>query len=701
MSLPNWNIDASSNKLTNTYFKGYVDISGGDVILRNGKVRSVNNTIEFDDVYSFINIPNNFHCFGQQKILYNSIDYDVGERLEKIQDIYDNKIGSMGYYQPSDFNTFNNIYCNGQIQYLESGTGNHVDLVPKVLSSETSVTNLLNKTTNISYSSSTNTTTIDGLLALSANSINSTSINNTSFVDLTNAQTVGGIKRFTANVRMDSALLVNAGATTISNISLGYVSGLTSSAQTQLTNLGTRITTVETKTTPITYTAATVTTVISGVLQFTGTLNGWSTTNFSNAINYSKDLTSSAQTQLNTLTTNVSTLQTNSVSLSANNVFTGSNSFNGSLNSTTFNSNVQISGGFGALYNNAVQFVFYPSQTTFSNGVAGENVFEFTANNTDRGLTVQGGKGSDGRSLFGMYYLSGSFANSVNRTPIMYGRDTGSQSTNVLTIASGTLATTNLTFSGNINSSFTKSQFDNAINYAKDLTSSAQTQISTLITKLTDTTYSGSITTVANTLSTAKLTFSETLNNISTTTFGYLSGLSGSIQSQLNSLSTRIATFEIVGTIIMSPLNDLQTTTGNKYLMCNGQEVSRTTYSELFAKFGTLFGVGDGSTTFNLPNYNGMFLRGMGTQVINGTTYGNYNSTYAPDQDSVQDHTHAGQAGSYLGSLNSTQSIGYRPQSSSAPNSYNFTTTGAMNSGRINAFETKPVSIGIYYYVKI
>ena len=39
------------------------------------------------------------------------------------------------------------------------------------------------------------------------------------------------------------------------------------------------------------------------------------------------------------------------------------------------------------------------------------------------------------------------------------------------------------------------------------------------------------------------------------------------------------------------------------YLNCDGSAVSRTTYATLFALFGTTFGSGDGSTTFNLPNY--------------------------------------------------------------------------------------------------
>lgn len=46
------------------------------------------------------------------------------------------------------------------------------------------------------------------------------------------------------------------------------------------------------------------------------------------------------------------------------------------------------------------------------------------------------------------------------------------------------------------------------------------------------------------------------------------------------------------------------------YLLCNGQAVSRTTYSALFAEIGTTFGEGDGSTTFNLPDLRSRFIKG-------------------------------------------------------------------------------------------
>ncbi|HAX91245.1 MAG TPA: hypothetical protein DCY07_03430, partial [Rhodospirillaceae bacterium] len=52
------------------------------------------------------------------------------------------------------------------------------------------------------------------------------------------------------------------------------------------------------------------------------------------------------------------------------------------------------------------------------------------------------------------------------------------------------------------------------------------------------------------------------------------------------------------------------------YLECRGQAVDRVAYADLFAVIGTTYGVGDGSTTFNLPDYRGEFLRGW----AHGTT---------------------------------------------------------------------------------
>ena len=51
-------------------------------------------------------------------------------------------------------------------------------------------------------------------------------------------------------------------------------------------------------------------------------------------------------------------------------------------------------------------------------------------------------------------------------------------------------------------------------------------------------------------------------------------------------------------------------TAPNGWLICNGQEVSRTTYAALFAVIGTTYGAGDGSTTFNVPNLVNKTVRG-------------------------------------------------------------------------------------------
>lgn len=51
------------------------------------------------------------------------------------------------------------------------------------------------------------------------------------------------------------------------------------------------------------------------------------------------------------------------------------------------------------------------------------------------------------------------------------------------------------------------------------------------------------------------------------------------------------------------------------YLICDGSAISRSTYSKLFQVIGTAYGIGDGSTTFNLPDLRWMFLRGAGPHI--------------------------------------------------------------------------------------
>jgi microcystin-dependent protein len=78
------------------------------------------------------------------------------------------------------------------------------------------------------------------------------------------------------------------------------------------------------------------------------------------------------------------------------------------------------------------------------------------------------------------------------------------------------------------------------------------------------------------------------------------------------------------------------------YLECNGAAVSRSTYSALFAIIGTTYGSGNGSSTFNLPDLRGEFIRGFdnGRGVDSGRSINN------PQGSANQSHNHSyGNAG--------------------------------------------------------
>lgn len=62
------------------------------------------------------------------------------------------------------------------------------------------------------------------------------------------------------------------------------------------------------------------------------------------------------------------------------------------------------------------------------------------------------------------------------------------------------------------------------------------------------------------------------------------------------------------------------------WLMCDGSAVSRTTYADLFAAISTVYGVGDGSSTFNVPDLRGQFIRGW----ANSSTGASITASIAP-----------------------------------------------------------------------
>ncbi|MGE3267147.1 MAG: tail fiber protein [Chloroflexota bacterium] len=93
----------------------------------------------------------------------------------------------------------------------------------------------------------------------------------------------------------------------------------------------------------------------------------------------------------------------------------------------------------------------------------------------------------------------------------------------------------------------------------------------------------------------------------------------------------------------------LRSTAAPGWLVCNGAAVSRTTYADLFEELGTTYGVGDGSTTFNLPDLSAKYLRGAGGGVGVGESGG---SATADVPAHSHPHSHGGGSLAYSHSHN-------------------------------------------------
>ena len=115
-----------------------------------------------------------------------------------------------------------------------------------------------------------------------------------------------------------------------------------------------------------------------------------------------------------------------------------------------------------------------------------------------------------------------------------------------------------------------------------------------------------------------------------------------------------------VGTINMYAGATTDVPTG--WLLCNGAAVSRTTYAQLFAVLDTEYGVGDGSGTFNVPNFvtSNKFPRAATNDAGRGTTGGS--STHTLTESEIPSHTHA-----------------------ISPNPHNHSSTSAVTGGALDA----------------
>ncbi|MFY9106497.1 tail fiber protein [Aliarcobacter cryaerophilus] len=121
------------------------------------------------------------------------------------------------------------------------------------------------------------------------------------------------------------------------------------------------------------------------------------------------------------------------------------------------------------------------------------------------------------------------------------------------------------------------------------------------------------------------------------------------------------------------------------YLLCNGQEVSRTTYKDLFDVIGTTYGSTSG-TTFKVPDLRGEFIRGFdaGRGVDSGRTFGSW------QVDEFKSHNH-----NLLSKSNTGGGQWY------FPNGYGSLVGGATDlisySGGV---ETRPRNIAMNYIIK-
>lgn len=120
------------------------------------------------------------------------------------------------------------------------------------------------------------------------------------------------------------------------------------------------------------------------------------------------------------------------------------------------------------------------------------------------------------------------------------------------------------------------------------------------------------------------------------------------------------------------------------WLECDGSEVSRTTYSTLYSAIGTTFGSGNGSTTFNVPDLRGEFVRGWdnGRGVDSGRSFG------SAQADELKSHNHT------VTTLGGSSAV--RPEDVGAGNVGSKTSTTSSTGGN----ETRPRNISLLYCIK-
>lgn len=92
-----------------------------------------------------------------------------------------------------------------------------------------------------------------------------------------------------------------------------------------------------------------------------------------------------------------------------------------------------------------------------------------------------------------------------------------------------------------------------------------------------------------------------------------------------------------IGSLMQAPI-DINPD-ANEWVLCDGRAINRTTYARLFSLIGTTFGSGDGSSTFNVPNYKDLFLLSSGDSYSVGSSGGS--ATHTLTEAEIPAHTHS------------------------------------------------------------
>lgn len=149
------------------------------------------------------------------------------------------------------------------------------------------------------------------------------------------------------------------------------------------------------------------------------------------------------------------------------------------------------------------------------------------------------------------------------------------------------------------------------------------------------------------------------------------------------------------------------------FLLCDGTAYSRTTFSTLFGAIASNFGNGDGSTTFNVPDLRGMFLRGVNGTSSNdpdasSRTANNSGGNTANNVGSEQAGAFASHNHSASSSGNFEVNVGGSPGdnglhvSSTAQTTpvYSQSVSVSTSIGNTGGDETRPINVYVYYIIK-